>query len=134
MVMIKKGDGTTNWSGKMGGTVFRDDQCRQHAQKEPRDINREPSPSQKKRRRAYQYLMQILRRCIFGNLELTFIWTDYAKSKPRTNKKGETIHLSWFQMFISHNINKTVAGELPDLLPPGYELKGSVPAWCELFL
>lgn len=132
MVMIQKGDGWTEIEGKFGDTIFRKDQCGQHAQQPPRGgippPGRPPTPRQK----AFRFLLNIVKRCFTE--EVAAYWQDYANNHPRKNKKGETYTLTWFQMFISYNINKVVAGEDPDLLPPGYELIGVVPEWCRQFL
>jgi len=132
MVMVKLGGTITDIQGKVGGAVWRSDVCGSHLQKEPRPPGGGPSPAQKARRRAFQFLLTITKRCF--TVEVAAYWQDYADKHPRKNKKGKVRDLTWFQVFISYNINKVVAGEDPDLLPPGYELIEPVPEWCEQFL
>ncbi|GAH98835.1 unnamed protein product [marine sediment metagenome] len=132
MVMIQKGDGSAEIEGKFGGTIFRHDQCGEHAQAPPRGGIPPPRGPPTDRQKAFRFLLNIVRRCFTE--EIAAYWQDYANKHPRKNKKGETITLTWFQMFISYNINKVVAGEDPDLLPPGYELIGETSEWCRRFL
>ncbi len=132
MAMVKLDSMIEEINGRSGGDVWRRDQCGQHVQKQPRKQSNQPTPTQKKRRRAWQSLMTIVRRCF--SPEVAAYWQDYANQHTRKNKKGETITLTWWNMFISFNINKVVAGEDPDLIPPGYELTAAVPTWCEQFL
>lgn len=132
MVMVKLAGDIVEIEGKVGGDVWRSDVCGSHIQKEPRRIGRHPSVYQEKRRRAFRFLVNISRRCL--TIELVAYWQDYANKHPRINSKGKVIKLTWFQKFISHNINKVVNEEDIDLLPPDYVLIGTVPESCEQYL
>lgn len=131
MAMVKLSGMITEIEGKVGGNVWRSDVCGSHIQALPTPRRKEPSPQQKDRQKAFRFLITITKRCF--TVEIAAYWQDHANRHPRTNKKGETYTLTWFQMFICHNINKVVAGEDPDLLPPGYELIKPIPKWCEQF-
>lgn len=116
--MVKLGAGIENISGKVGGNIFRWDQCRQHVQSTPFHINRPPTLPQRKRRRAFTKLMNYVRR--YSTAHFVHCWSHYAHTHKKKNKKGETITLAWYQMFISHNVNRLVADEEIAPLPPGY--------------
>ena len=106
MAMVKLGDGVVEINGKSGGDVFRKDQCGQHIQSTPRYVSNEPSPSQKKRRRAFRKCLNYIRR--YSTVEFAYRWQNHANNHPRTNKKGETITLAWWQEFMSINIIRIV--------------------------
>jgi len=102
--------------GKMGGNIWRVDQCGQHCQASPREINSEPSEPQKIRRRAFskcrQYMIDTFTQYHAAR------WQQYANNHPRKTTKGKIYELTWFQQFISTNINRVVAGEEILEFPP----------------
>lgn len=108
MAMIKLGAGITEINGTMGGTVYRRDQCGQHAQTYPRLIDHEPSPAQRARRNAFRQCMAYIRSS--ATVVFVALWQQYANLHTTTNLKGETRTLTWHQMFLKINIVRLVAG------------------------
>jgi hypothetical protein len=109
MAMVKLGSGIVEIEGKSGGNIWRKDQCGQHVQSYPREIERPSTLAQRKRRRAYLRLMNYIRR--YSTLEFVQRWQSYSHHHPRNNRKGESHTLTWWQMFISTNVNRVVNGE-----------------------
>lgn len=108
----------TEIEGKVGGTIFRSDRCGTHVESAGRYINREPTDKQIARRISFSKLVGYLR--VWATFEFVGAWQDYANLHPRKNRKGKWYYLTWWQEFISYNLNNTIAGQIPQRWPPGY--------------
>lgn len=118
MTMVKTDSTITDIQGKVGGDIWRTDQCRHHLQAYPRLIDANLTKPQRKRRRAFKKLLNYIRK----NATEYFAqaWQIYANQHPKKTCKGKTYTLTWHQQFISYNINRVIAGEEIIPLPPGY--------------
>jgi len=90
MAMVKTTSPIIQIQGKVGGEVWRYDQCGQHVQASPRIIEHQPTKKQ-----------QLVRNCfrkvwIFFLSELTSNeqdqWRIWANNHPIKNHKGETVY------------------------------------------
>lgn len=125
--MIKTSIGTPDIQGKVGGIVYRRDQCRYHIQSLPHDRvgYREWTPQQKCFKRANKYYNSILDafqlihyEAVLGGLfveggwifvgrdyrHFVSAWGVYAKHHPVKTKKGNIIYHSIRMVFMSVNI------------------------------
>lgn len=117
MAMIKRGPGIENFSGKVGGVIYRNDHCGAHVQAPPRYIEHEPTPSQKSRRGCFQRLwFHYWKRVV--TREQRDLWWTYSYNHPHRNKKGETVYLTAFNQFVAININRCTKGQMILLDPP----------------
>lgn len=116
MAMIKT-DGTET-EGKVGGVVYRSDQCGMHIQGKGRYVSNEPSKEQIIRRNAFRKCTGYIRKC--ATQYVTAAWQDYANHHPKKTCKGKIYTLTWWQQFIAYNINRVIADEPIIGLPPGY--------------
>lgn len=114
MAMIKT-DGI-EIQGKVGGDVFRSDQCGPHIQASPRDIEHEPTQKQRLRRLAFRACIDYIR--THATLIWVSEWQIYANEHPKKTCKGKIYALAWWQQFVSYNINRIIAGEPIIDLPP----------------
>ncbi len=104
MAMAKLGGGITEINGRMGGNIYRRDQCGQHIQGYPRIIDRHPSPSQLKRRNAWRTCYGYWKK--HATWEFVARWQQYANNHTITNRKGETYALTHYQMFMKINVTR----------------------------
>lgn len=118
MVMVKLAGAIADIQGKVGGDVWRLDQCGVHIQKQPRVIFGPPSPKQLAQRRAW-------RKC--ANFWMTYItsaaqdlWWIWSYAHPFVNKKGEETFMPPYQSFMSVNVKRVIAGMPITLIPPPY--------------
>lgn len=116
--MVKTDSTITDIQGKVGGDIWRTDQCRKHLQSYPRLIKNEPTKNQSKRRRTFKKLLNYIRRN--ATEHFAKCWQHCANRHPKKTCKGKIYTLTWHQQFISYNINKVIAGEEITPLPPGY--------------
>lgn len=106
MAMLKLGPGIADINGRFGGDVFRYDQCGAHWQATPRHLRRDPSPSQRLRRRAWRMCHTWCRENMTALRAA--LWQEYANKQTHVNKKGETITLTYLQKFFKINIVRLV--------------------------
>jgi hypothetical protein len=118
MAMAKLSDGVIEIEGKHGGSIFRKDQCGQHVQAYPRLVDFEPTLKQIIRRKAFAEIMHTLPKV--ATVHFVHCWSQYAYLHPKKNKKGETITLDWWQVYVSYNLNNVIAGLPIQNLPAGY--------------
>lgn len=116
MAMVKVAQPITEINGKSGGNVWRKDQCGQHVQKTPRTVSNEPTRSQRKRQKAYTACMNYIRRN--STPEFAARWQQYANNHPKTNKKGETYNLTWWQQFMAINVVRVFNDQPIQQYPP----------------
>jgi len=115
MAMIVLDNTISDINGKLGGTIYRYDQCGFHAQSWPRLINHALSPKQIKRRKCFSRLVhQYIRKL---TQDQAWSWQQYANLHPHKNKKGEVIILTWWSQFIKTNINRCMQ-DLPIFMTP----------------
>lgn len=116
--MLKLAAQITDIEGKSGGVIYRKDQCGPHMQAAPRKVKQEPTPDQEARLRAFRICTGYMREN--ATEHFVYCWSHYAIFHPKVTKKGKIIPLTWWQIFISYNINRVIAGEPIAQLPPGY--------------
>lgn len=117
MAMVKLYPPIIEINGKIGGDVWRWDQCRQHVQAYPRII-RSPSDKQLEIRAAFSeskgwwknFITEFDKTC----------WWVYSQTTKVPNKKGEMIFISSYCMFMRHNIPRSLNGEPILTKPPGW--------------
>lgn len=119
MAMVVLGPNVTNIDGKVGGTIFRSDQCGPHAQAYPRLIKKR-TWSQDQIRKGFADLHYIFFRRM--TWELRTLWRDYARAHPVKNKKGYTTTLQGWPMYFKFNQPNWLKGIPPVWIPPGYKL------------
>lgn len=120
MAMVKLSAEIISISGKIGGTVFRNDQCGQHAQGFPRILKKE-TPAQKRLRAAWLDLRNIW----WDQLSKAHrrMWVMSAAYNPVTHKNGYQYKLTGWNWFLKKNIPQHLEGYPPEWLPPGYTLE-----------
>lgn len=116
MAMVKTDGTITELEGKEGGQIWRYDQCKQHLQAYPRIIDKEGSPQQWMRRRAFIRLMSYIPR--HATVEFVHRWSLYAYHHPKITKKGKVTILTWHCAFLSYNINRVIEGQPITEFPP----------------
>lgn len=116
MAMVKLSSEIVEINGKSGGVVWRRDTCGQHIQKIPLQLNREPSPTQKIRRRCFRKLYDYWAGVLSDASRE--IWRRYADRHPRHNKKGEVIFWCGYHWWIHFNMEPCRKGEPIFLTPP----------------
>ena len=117
MAMVVRSGIIVEEEGKVGGDVYRFDQCRQHIQAFPRLIEREPSEHQKEVRTWFTKCLYRYQHII--TKEQKYKWYIYTFQHLQTGKKGNTYYLPPHMMFMKINIPRLKAG-LPYLDdPPG---------------
>jgi len=102
MAMVVRSAEYPEQQGKMGGNVYRMDQCRQHIQAFPRLINREPSPKQIKVRHAFSYLTYRYVNIITEDQHAT--WIHYAFTHRKKSCKGHFYFITGSQWYLHFNI------------------------------
>lgn len=107
MAMIKTTDEGLDINGRVGGTIFRSDQCGMHMQKEPRFILHW-SEKQKAWMRAWSIVYKYWREGWEAGMHNP--WWDYAHNHPVKNRKGETILLFAMNWFLKVNVTRIYNG------------------------
>ena len=104
--------------GKIGGTIFRYDQCGGHAQSEGRYIDREPSLKQLQQQKYFRICHDFTQH----NATPHFVqcWSHYGYQFPKWTCKGTIYYSTWWNMFKSFNMKRLRAGLPISPLPPGY--------------
>lgn len=102
MAMVIRSAKYPEMEGKMGGNVYRLDQSKQHIQKYPRIINKEPSVKQIKVRRAFSYLIHRYNNII--TLEQHATWINYAFTHRKKSRKGHYYFITGSQWYLHFNI------------------------------
>lgn len=115
MAMVKFGGGIVEINGKQGGNIWRRDQCIQHMQKFPRQVNTH-NPKQELRRRWFSKLIHHYIP-MWATQEFVASWQQYAYDHPRVSRKYGIYTLTWWTQFLSSNINRVIAGEEPYRFP-----------------
>ncbi|TES91558.1 MAG: hypothetical protein E3J94_03630 [Desulfobacteraceae bacterium] len=117
MAMVKLDSSIVDIEGKTGGTVFRYDNCGQHAQAFPRLI--------KKRTRKQDFV-----RSAFS--DLSYVWKSYltkheqdtwyifARNYSYPGKKGNIQTLPGRTMYLQYNLPPWWKGEPPLWIAPGF--------------
>lgn len=114
MVMVKVNGPIVEIEGKMGGNVYRVDQCGQHIQSYPRIIDRHKvSPQQK----GFRKSVVAWSRHKWTQSEINRWWV-WCKGNPTKNKKGETTYFHPFTGFLHVNIKRTIDGQDITFNPP----------------
>lgn len=116
MAMVVYNSKIYNRSGKSGGNIYRHDNCGHHIQGWPRLVDYPLPALVKARRRCFSDLVHNYLKHF--SQEQAGAWQDYANYHPKTNKKGETIALTWWNAFIRFNINNCVKGKPIITWPP----------------
>lgn len=102
MALAKTDNSITEINGKIGGDTWRHDNSGQHVYGSPRYVNSNPSPTQQKRRNAFRQCVNFWYDQVTATQKT--MWLNYAALHPTTNRKGETIVLTAYQMFMHINI------------------------------
>lgn len=103
MALAKMGGGIVEMNGKMAGNIFRHDQCGQHIEKYPRLVGRKhPTPAQALQRACFMDCVYVWKNDVTDKQILK--WYQYAALHWKTNKKGEPIQLSGWNMFLRINL------------------------------
>lgn len=105
MAMIKTVDEGSEINGRVGGDIYRFDQCGQHIQKEPR-LLKSRTEKQKAWMRAWRIVMSYWKDV--WELGYHSKWWAYAHAHPVTNRKGETYTLSAVNWFLKINIYRII--------------------------
>lgn len=92
-------------NGQVGGTIYRVDQSRQHAQAYPRVISRKESSQQ----RAFTQAKNAWSSHDWTQKELDD-WWRYCYRHPKKNKKGEVLYWHPFLAFLSVNTKRLIKG------------------------
>jgi len=116
MASIKLGNGIIAIAGKLGGNVYKRGSAGQQMQSAPARRRRTYSAAQIKRQKAFQTCILWLRDRIDDDVVEN--WQLFASRHPTTNKLGETVYLTWYQMFIKMNIWRVFNGLDPKIDPP----------------
>lgn len=139
MVMIRYGAGIEEINGKVGGERYRHDWCGNHIEQQVWE-RKPPTERQKITQNAFSVASFYWDK--IGLLENRYyldLWRAYATEHPVQNKKGETIFLNAYNMFMSVNINRILSGgeatlsPLPEL-PPDLRIPGITPIQINPFL
>jgi hypothetical protein len=118
MTMIKLAAGITEIEGKGPGGIWRYDQCGQHLQTYPREIEHGPSEKQRARQNAFSVLRSYVQ--THGTFYFVAAWSNYAMQHPKKTSKGKIYYSTWYNTFLGFNINNVVNGLPIQPLPPGY--------------
>jgi len=129
MVVLKSP--ITEIEGKVGGTIWRKDQCGQHAQAYPRLIKKR-TYSQDQIRKGFADLHNCWSKVMKDRHKSR--WWDYSITHPTKNKKGERVTLAGWPMFFKYNQPFWLKGIPPQWLPPGYALPDADRGWYDEWL
>ena len=116
MASIKLGNGINAIAGKLGGNVYKRGSAGQQMQSAPAHGRRTYTATQIKRQKAFQTCVTWLRDRV--NDEVIRNWKYFASRHPATNKLGDTVYLTWYQMFIKMNIWRVFNDLDPKIDPP----------------
>jgi len=117
MVMIRYDSSIAEINGKAGNDVYRHDWCGNHIQHQVYD-DKPASKWQKIDHAAFLKCLQTWKLLALAiNRYLVQHWRAYAREHPVSNKKGELIILSPFNMFMSVNMERVLSGFEPQLTP-----------------
>lgn len=107
MVMVVTNDEGFDINGRVGGDIYRSDQCGKHIQREPRMIMHW-SDKQKKWMRSWSIAYSYWKDCI--NFGWGGEWTVYAQNHPTPNRKGEMIYLFASNWWMKINVYRIFNG------------------------
>ncbi|GAH55646.1 unnamed protein product [marine sediment metagenome] len=116
MAMIKTDGRIVDIEGKMGGNIYRHDQCLNHIQAHPRIIHSEEranSPQAKGFRQSKN--AWISHKWTQEELNQWWVW---CYNHPKKNKKSETVYFHPFLAFLSVNIKRVKKGLCITITPP----------------
>lgn len=102
MALAKTDDSIIEIEGRIGGDIWRYDDSGQHVYAHTTGTSKQPSDLQLKRRKAFIECVNFWKEHI--TLEHILQWENYAQSHESTNRKGEPIILTAYQMFMHINI------------------------------
>lgn len=118
MTMVKLGPGAVDINGKLGGGIWRGDQCRKHVQKPPKKPAKPSDPTKRtKQQKCFSKALYLYKKWTPLGPGWTEAWWRWAADHPIKNKKGETVYLNPFTAFMSYNIQKCLADKPMDLFP-----------------
>lgn len=107
MAMVRTNNAVIDINGRVGGDIWRTDQCGLHVQKEPRMIMHW-SPKQKAWMRAWSIAWSYWKDCLlfgWGNE-----WHRYAQNHLVPNRKGEMIMLYRENWWLKINVYRIYNG------------------------
>lgn len=79
---------------------------------------KQTSPLQQKRR--FAFIQAANARTLLTDHSKISLWKNYAQTHTQTNKKGQIIRLSWWNLFMKINIYRAYNG-LPTALDPPHD-------------
>lgn len=116
--MCKLSAEITEIEGKEGGTIFRYDQCGQHAQAYVYDPERNPSPKQIRQQGWFRMLLVRY----WHKIPTAYwpYWWRWSEQHPVISKKGEIRYMQPHNAYLKVNLIRLKAGLSIIDMPPGY--------------
>jgi hypothetical protein len=111
-MMIKVSSTYPDTEGKVGGDVYRHDQCLNHIQKMPREVEHGETPQQK----AFSRCINAWKSHVWNTEELNRWWL-WSSKHPQKGRKGDISYLTPFMAFMKVNV-KRVLHNMPIIWMP----------------